>query len=50
VRATTSNLVVEPNPLEETRRYTKKVLASYVAYAYERSLDAALRLPRIVTQ
>jgi len=45
------DLWVEQIPFEETRRYTKKVLASYVAYAflYERDgLDAALRLPRIV--
>jgi soluble lytic murein transglycosylase len=47
------DLWVEQIPFEETRRYTKKVLASYVAYAflYERNgFDAALRLPRVVTQ
>jgi soluble lytic murein transglycosylase len=47
------DLWVEQIPFEETRKYTKKVLASYVAYAflYERGgLDAALRLPKVVTQ
>jgi soluble lytic murein transglycosylase len=47
------DLWVEQIPFEETRRYTKKVLASYVAYSflYERNgLDAALRLPKVVTQ
>ena len=47
------DLWVEQIPFEETRRYTKRVLASYVAYSflYERNgLDAALRLPKVVTQ
>jgi soluble lytic murein transglycosylase len=42
---------VEQIPYEETRRYTKKVLASYAAYAflYDRNgLDGALRMPKIV--
>ena len=45
------DLWVEQIPFEETRKYTKKVLASYAAYSflYERSgLDAALRLPKVV--
>jgi len=44
---------VEQIPYEETRRYTKKVLASFGAYAflYERDgIGAALRLPRAVAQ
>jgi soluble lytic murein transglycosylase len=45
------DLWVEQIPYEETRRYTKKVLASYAAYAflYDRTgLDAALRMPKAV--
>jgi soluble lytic murein transglycosylase len=45
------DLWVEQIPYEETRRYTKKVLASYAAYAflYDRNgLDAALRMPKAV--
>src|SRR6185436_13914327 len=44
------DLWVEQIPYEETRRYTKRVLASYAAYAflYDRGdLDAALRMPRV---
>jgi soluble lytic murein transglycosylase len=45
------DLWVEQIPYEETRRYTKRVLASYAAYAflYDRtSLDSALRMPKVV--
>jgi soluble lytic murein transglycosylase len=45
------DLWVEQIPYEETRRYTKRVLASYAAYAflYDRDgLDAALRMPKAV--
>jgi soluble lytic murein transglycosylase len=45
------DLWVEQIPYEETRRYTKRVLASYAAYAflYDRNgLDAALRMPKVV--
>jgi len=45
------DLWVEQIPYEETRRYTKRVLASYAAYSflYEREgLDAALRMPKVV--
>jgi soluble lytic murein transglycosylase len=45
------DLWVEQIPYEETRRYTKRVLASYAAYAflYDRAgLDAALRMPKVV--
>ncbi len=41
----------EQIPYEETRRYTKRVLASYAAYAflYDRDgFDAALRMPKAV--
>jgi soluble lytic murein transglycosylase len=44
------DLWVEQIPYEETRRYTKRVLASYAAYAflYDRTnLDAALRMPKV---
>jgi soluble lytic murein transglycosylase len=44
------DLWVEQIPYEETRRYTKRVLASYAAYAflYDRAgLDAALRMPKV---
>jgi soluble lytic murein transglycosylase len=42
---------VEQIPYDETKKYTKRVLASYAAYAflYDRDrLDMALKLPRIV--
>jgi soluble lytic murein transglycosylase len=45
------DLWVEQIPYEETKKYTKRVLASYAAYAflYDRDrLDTALKLPRIV--
>jgi soluble lytic murein transglycosylase len=45
------DLWVEQIPYEETRRYTKRVLASYAAYAflYDRDgLDAAMRMPKVV--
>ncbi len=45
------DLWVEQIPFEETKKYTKRVLASYAAYAflYDRDrLDVALKLPRIV--
>ena len=45
------DLWVEQIPYEETRRYTKRVLASYAAYAflYDRNgLDAALSMPKVV--
>ena len=45
------DLWVEQIPYEETRRYTKRVLASYAAYSflYEREgLDAALAMPKVV--
>jgi soluble lytic murein transglycosylase len=45
------DLWVEQIPYEETRRYTKRVLASYAAYAflYDRAgLDAVLRMPKVV--
>ncbi|HKQ70557.1 MAG TPA: lytic transglycosylase domain-containing protein [Polyangiaceae bacterium] len=44
---------VEQIPFEETRRYTKKVLASFAAYSFlydKNGLDAAVRLPRIASQ
>jgi soluble lytic murein transglycosylase len=47
------DLWVEQIPYEETKKYTKRVLASYAAYAflYERDrLDTALKLPRIVAR
>ena len=47
------DLWVEQIPYEETKKYTKRVLASYAAYAflYDRDrLDSALKLPRIVAQ
>jgi soluble lytic murein transglycosylase len=45
------DLWVEQIPYDETKKYTKKVLASYAAYSflYDRDrADAALKLPRIV--
>jgi soluble lytic murein transglycosylase len=45
------DLWVEQIPYDETKKYTKKVLASYAAYSflYERDkADSALKLPRIV--
>ena len=47
------DLWVEQIPFEETRRYTKRVLASYAAYSYlydPAGGDAALKLPKIVAQ
>jgi len=47
------DLWVEQIPYDETKKYTKRVLASYAAYAflYDRDrLDSALKLPRIVAQ
>jgi soluble lytic murein transglycosylase len=47
------DLWVEQIPYDETKKYTKRVLASYAAYAFlydQGRLDSALRLPRIVTQ
>jgi len=44
------DLWVEQIPYEETRRYTKRVLASYAAYSflYDRSgLGAALKMPKV---
>jgi soluble lytic murein transglycosylase len=45
------DLWVEQIPFDETKKYTKRVLASYAAYSflYDRDrLDGALKLPRIV--
>ena len=45
------DLWVEQIPYDETKKYTKRVLASYAAYAflYDRDrFDGALKLPRIV--
>ena len=47
------DLWVEQIPYDETKKYTKRVLANYAAYAflYDRDrLDSALKLPRIVAQ
>jgi soluble lytic murein transglycosylase len=44
---------VEQIPYEETRRYTKRVLASFAAYAflYDRdNLGAAIKMPKVVAQ
>ncbi|MET0595770.1 MAG: transglycosylase SLT domain-containing protein [Polyangiaceae bacterium] len=45
------DLWVEQIPYDETKKYTKRVLASYAAYAFlydKDRLDTALKLPRIV--
>jgi soluble lytic murein transglycosylase len=47
------DLWVEQIPFEETRRYTKRVLASYAAYSflYDRAgLEAAMRMPKVAAQ
>jgi soluble lytic murein transglycosylase len=47
------DLWVEQIPFEETRKYTKRVLASYAAYSFlydPAGGDAALKLPKIVAQ
>jgi soluble lytic murein transglycosylase len=41
---------VERIPYEETRKYTKRVLASFGAYAFLYERDGAIKLPKVVAQ